>query len=243
MNSVMYKILLVDDDVELCELLCEFLNGEGFAASAVHNGQAALEAVKTEGQYDALVLDIMMPKMSGLEVLQQLRQRVSTPVIMLTGRGDDIDRILGLEMGADDYLGKPCNPRELAARLKAVLRRTGASNRLEGGSAILSLHGIKMDVGRREVSVDAEPLAFTSAEFNTLEQLMASAGKVLSKEYLTDKVLHRKLGAYDRSIDVHVSRIRQKLSKAGKDPALLKTVRGAGYQFVSAENPEVKGGR
>ncbi len=243
MNSVMYKILLVDDDVELCELLCEFLNGEGFATSAVHNGQAALDAVKAEGQYDALVLDIMMPKMSGLEVLQLLRQRVSTPVIMLTGRGDDIDRIVGLEMGADDYLGKPCNPRELAARLKAVLRRAGASNRLAGGSTSLSLHGIKMDAGRREVSVDSEPLELTSAEFNTLEQLMASAGKVLSKEYLTDKVLHRKLGAYDRSIDVHVSRIRQKLTKAGKDPALLKTVRGAGYQFVSAEKPEVKGDR
>ncbi len=246
MNSVMYKILLVDDDVALCELLCEFLNGEGFATSAVHSGQAALESIKTEGQYDALVLDIMMPEMSGLEVLQLLRQRVSTPVIMLTGRGDDIDRIVGLEMGADDYLGKPCNPRELAARLKAVLRRTGVLNRLDGGSTgstILSLHGIKMDVGRREASVDAEPLAFTSAEFNTLEQLMASAGKVLSKEYLTDKVLHRKLGAYDRSIDVHVSRIRQKLTKAGKDPALLKTVRGAGYQFVSAENSDVKAGR
>ncbi len=233
MSQQSHTILLVDDDVELCHLLAEFLRGEGFRVSAVHDGQAALDTVVDERQFDAIVLDIMLPKLNGLEVLQALRSRLNTPIIMLTGRGDDIDRIVGLEMGADDYLGKPCNPRELAARLRAVLRRGGNLNTIHRAKDTIELHGIRLNNGQRSVTVGVEELSLTSAEFNVLALLMRSAGEVLSKAVLTEKVLQRKLGAYDRSIDVHVSRVRQKLGQALGNEDLIKTVRGVGYQFVS----------
>lgn len=234
-----HKILLVDDDITLCRLLVEFLTRDGFAASAVHSGADALETVKHDGQYDAVVLDIMMPGISGLEVLQSLRSRFSIPIIMLTGRGDDIDRIIGLEMGADDYISKPCNPRELAARLRAVLRRT-AEPRDRMTNSVLESHGIRLDIGRREATLAGEPLNLTSAEFNTLALLMQSAGEVLSKELLTEKVLYRKLNAYDRSIDVHISRIRQKLSAHLPATNMIKSIRGAGYQFISDDDADSK---
>ncbi|MGI9285241.1 MAG: response regulator [Pseudomonadales bacterium] len=233
MSKQNQHILLVDDDIELCHLLAEFLRGEGFRVSAVHDGQAVLDTVIDDSQFDAIVLDIMMPKLNGLEVLQALRSRLNTPVVMLTGRGDDIDRIVGLEMGADDYLGKPCNPRELSARLRAVLRRSSNQNTVHNAKDTIELHGINLNNGQRSVTVGNEELSLTSAEFNVLALLMQSAGEVLSKSVLTEKVLQRKLGAYDRSIDVHVSRVRQKLGQALGDEELIKTVRGAGYQFVS----------
>lgn len=215
----------------------EYLEGDGFAASAVHSGAGALETIKHEGQYDAVVLDIMMPGVAGLEVLQSLRSRFNLPIIMLTGRGDDIDRIIGLEMGADDYIGKPCNPRELAARLRAVLRRT-AEPQDRTTRSVLESNGVRLDIGRREVTLAGKPLNLTSAEFNTLALLMQSAGEVLSKEFLTEKVLHRKLNAYDRSIDVHISRIRQKLSTHLRASNLIKSVRGVGYQFISDDGAD-----
>ena len=233
MSKQNQHILLVDDDIELCHLLAEFLRGEGFRVSAVHDGQAALDCVIDNTQFDAIVLDIMMPKLNGLEVLQALRSRLNTPIVMLTGRGDDIDRIVGLEMGADDYLGKPCNPRELSARLRAVLRRSGSQNTIHSAKDIIELHGICLNNGQRSATVGTEELSLTSAEFNVLALLMQSAGEVLSKAILTEKVLQRKLGAYDRSIDVHVSRVRQKLGQALGNEELIKTVRGVGYQFVS----------
>ena len=235
MSSRNNHILLVDDDVELCHLLAEFLRGAGFIVSAVHNGQAALDCVTDDSQFGAIVLDIMMPGVNGLEVLQALRSRLHTPIIMLTGRGDDIDRIVGLEMGADDYLGKPCNPRELAARLGAVLRRSNRQNTLSGSQDTIELHGICLNAGQRSVSVNGTALQLTSAEFNVLALLMQSAGEVLGKALLTEKVLQRKLGAYDRSIDVHVSRVRQKLSQTLGNEELIKTVRGVGYQFVNED--------
>ncbi len=235
MNTQNHHILLVDDDIELCHLLAEFLRGEGFRVSAVHDGQAALDGVKDDTQFGAIVLDIMMPKVNGLEVLQALRGRIHTPIIMLTGRGDDIDRIVGLEMGADDYLGKPCNPRELAARLRAVLRRSGKQHARHDAQDTIQLHGICLNTGQRSVTANNAELQLTSAEFNVLALLMQSAGEVLSKAVLTEKVLQRKLGAYDRSIDVHVSRVRQKLAQALGKEDLIKTVRGAGYQFVNED--------
>lgn len=239
MTKEPHKILLVDDDITLCRLLVEFLTRDGFAASAVYSGAEALETVTHDDLYDAVVLDIMMPGISGLEVLQSLRSRFSIPIIMLTGRGDDIDRIIGLEMGADDYIGKPCNPRELAARLRAVLRRTTEpQDRMT--KSVLESNGIRLDIGRREATLAGEPLNLTSAEFNTLALLMQSAGEVLSKELLTEKVLYRKLNAYDRSIDVHISRIRQKLSAHLPATNMIKSIRGAGYQFISDDNTDGK---
>lgn len=232
MNTNQYKILLVDDDVELCGLLTEYLHGEGFLVAAVHSGQAALDVISAGREYSAIVLDIMMPQMTGLEVLQSLRSRINIPVIMLTGRGDDIDRILGLEMGADDYLGKPCNPRELAARLRAVLRRSESSQHQRLKNASFELHGICINISQRTATIAGKALDLTGAEFNTLALLMQFAGSVLSKAELTDKVLNRKLVAYDRSIDVHVSRVRQKLAAKCSGQNLIKTVRGQGYLFM-----------
>lgn len=230
------RVLLVDDDVELCQLLAEFLVGSGFEVDYVHQGQTAVgrlaHAAERDG-YDAVVLDIMMPGMSGLDVLQNVRRHNNVPIIMLTGRGDDIDRIVGLEMGADDYLGKPCNPRELAARLTAVLRRSAATAEVPTEPVEpVSGFGINVDPRSLQASYQGETIDFTSAEFRTLQILMQHAGETLSKEFLTEKVLNRKLSAHDRSIDVHISRVRQKLTKYTRQDSLIKSVRGVGYQFL-----------
>lgn len=226
------KLLLVDDDQELCQLMGQYLKTEGFEISFAHSAEEALPLLRDNNQYDLLIFDIMMPGQSGLELLQQIRPRITTPVIMLTGRGEDIDRIIGLEMGADDYLGKPCNPRELVARIRAVLRRSALQARPEATPEKVKLHGISLDTGRREVQINNNPMELTSAEFNVLAELMGAAGKIISKDDLTEKVLHRKLTAYDRAIDVHVSRVRQKLASALPGKELIKTVRGAGYMLV-----------
>ncbi|RTE67117.1 DNA-binding response regulator [Amphritea opalescens] len=227
------KLLLVDDDQELCELMGQYLQSEGFEVSFAHSAEQALPLLQRDGAYDLLIFDIMMPGQTGLELLQQVRPRVKTPVIMLTGRGDDIDRIIGLEMGADDYLGKPCNPRELVARIRAVLRRSGQPAVTEETAAVLRLHNIELDPGKRRVQVAGNEIEMTSAEFNVLAELMQAVGSIVSKDELTEKVLHRKLTAYDRAIDVHVSRVRQKLAAAMPGSELIKTVRGAGYMLVS----------
>ncbi|UTW03227.1 response regulator transcription factor [Amphritea atlantica] len=227
------KLLLVDDDQELCELMGQYLQSEGFEVSFAHSVEQALPLLQQDGRYDLLIFDIMMPGQSGLELLQQVRPRIKTPVIMLTGRGEDIDRIIGLEMGADDYLGKPCNPRELVARIRAVLRRSGQQLAPGESSDRLEMHGIELDSGKRQVQVSGTELELTSAEFNVLAELMRSAGAIVSKDDLTEKVLHRKLTAYDRAIDVHVSRVRQKLAGVLPGRELIKTVRGAGYMLVN----------
>ncbi|GAB2583390.1 response regulator transcription factor [Nitrincola alkalisediminis] len=228
------RLLLIDDDVALCELLSDYLKHEGYRVDAVYSVDQALARLTEGPSYDLLILDVMMPGRTGLELLQELRPRVLTPVIMLTGRGQEIDKILGLEMGADDYMAKPCNPRELLARIRAVLRRGQyASLHQSSIEAVIALHGIELDAGRRTVSVKGEPMELTSAEFNVLHELMKHAGAVLSKELLTEKVLHRKLTAYDRALDVHVSRVRQKLALSlGGDVELIKTIRGQGYLLV-----------
>ena len=233
MNRTPAKILLVDDDKALSDLLSEFLTRDGFETETIFSGESALTQLENH-TYDAIVLDIMMPGLSGLEVLQSIRARLEVPVIMLTGRGDDIDRIIGLEMGADDYLGKPCNPRELSARLRAVLRRS-AGTTIESKSTLLESNGIRLDIAKREAYCNDTLLNFTSAEFSTLALLMRSPGEVLTKDTLTEKVLHRKFSAYDRSIDVHISRIRHKLSEHLGEQNIIKSVRGVGYQYVEVE--------
>ena len=196
------------------------------------SGEQALALLESSKNFDIAVFDIMMPGMSGLELLQQLRPRITLPVIMLTGKGGDIDRILGLEMGADDYLAKPCNPRELLARIKAVLRRSQQQTVAKPGNNNIALMGVVLSPSTREVQVAGQLLELTSAEFNVLHQLMLQPGVVVSKSALTEKVLHRQLTAYDRSIDVHLSRVRQKLAALNNGVELIKTVRGEGYLFI-----------
>ncbi|WP_409524215.1 response regulator [Nitrincola sp. MINF-07-Sa-05] len=230
------RLLLVDDDRQLSAMLADYLIHEGYQVATAADADEATALLSQPDQFDLLVLDIMMPGRSGLELLQSLRPALQVPVIMLTGRGDEIDRILGLEMGADDYLAKPCNPRELLARIRAVLRRAQYSEQTNKPQ-ILEMQGIRLDPGRREVRVNDELVELTSVEFNVLAELMRKAGEVLSKEQLTERVLHRKLTAYDRALDVHVSRLRQKLARQHEDaPELIKTVRGQGYQFIRGES-------
>ena len=230
-NNPESRILLVDDDSGLTELLSQYLSESGCFAESVSTGEQALTRLGQRQDYDLVVLDVMMPGMSGLELLPMLRARWNMPVIMLTGRGEDIDRILGLEMGADDYLSKPCNPRELLARIKAVLRRVqndgkgGSGEDLQQGAVILRR-------GSRRVEFDGQEVVLTTAEFDVLAELMTAAGKVVSRDHLTRAVLHRELSPYDRSIDVHVSRVRNALRQFSPDKELIVTIRGVGYQFV-----------
>lgn len=224
-------ILIIDDDRELCALLSEFLQLEGFVASAVHDGGEAVAHCR-EHTFDAIVLDVMLPTLQGLEVLRSLRQFTSTPVLMLTARGEDTDRIVGLEMGADDYLPKPCNPRELAARLRAILRRAGSptdSNKSADNELVVGQ--TRLNRADRSATYAGSDLQLTAAEFNVLGVLLAQAGSVVDKDSLCRQALGRALTAYDRSIDVHISKLRKKLTALGGDH-LIVSVRGSGYQFT-----------
>lgn len=227
------SILIIDDDRELCELLTQYLQLQGFEVDSCHDGALALEQVQRK-PYDALVLDIMLPGMLGLDVLRELRESSSTPVLMLTARGEDTDRIVGLELGADDYLPKPCNPRELAARLRAILRRAGAAAEPGGKPADVAAGETRLSSGSRSASYADTPLPLTSAEFNLLYILVSKAGHVVDKETLSLEGLGRPLTAYDRSVDVHISKIRRKLAAAGADEVIL-SIRGLGYQFAVAD--------
>ncbi len=220
----MSLILLADDDRELCDLLQQYLHGEGFKVELVHDGEGAVSK-SLSGDYDALILDVMMPRLSGFDALRRIRTESALPVIMLTARGEDIDRIVGLEMGADDYLPKPFNPRELAARLRAVLRRGTKPATTDN---VISVGDINLRPADRSVNRAGQPIELTGAEFSILEVLMRAAGQVVSKEALTEQGLGRKLQAYDRAIDTHISSLRRKL---GSDPPRIKTVRGQGYLF------------
>jgi len=220
----MNQLLIVDDDTELCTLLAERLRADEFALHAAHDGKTGLE-MASSGAYSLVILDVMLPGMGGMELLKELRSRSSVPVLMLTARGDDIDRIIGLEVGADDYLPKPFNPRELIARIKAILRRFDerrvGQNRFIAGD-------ITIDIAMREASVGSRPLHLTTIEFSLLEILVRNAGHVLTREYLTDIALGRSLGAFDRTIDVHISNLRKKLD-AHRETEHIKTIRGSGY--------------
>ena len=228
------KILIIDDDVELCELLQQYLSKEGMDIATIHHGKEAVEHLQ-HNTYDAVVLDFMLPGLQGLDVLQRLRGFSNVPVLMLTARGDDIDRIVGLEAGADDYLPKPCNPRELLARLRAVLRRTEQQD-IRRGQTRVSAYGIEMDTATRTANCNNKELDLTSAEFNTLHALMEHIGTVVSKEKLTELALNRKFTRYDRSVDVHISNLRKKITAQLGDVDLIKTVRGAGYILVKQDD-------
>jgi DNA-binding response OmpR family regulator len=226
------RVLLVDDDRELCLMLCEYLSAEHFDVKSVHDGGEALAELQA-GDFDIVILDVMLPSVGGFDVLRKLGADYSTPVLMLTARGDDVDRIVGLELGADDYLSKPFNPRELVARIRAILRR--ANHRAaRGAPEELAVGSITLNGGTRQVNVAGKPVALTGAEFRVLELLMRSAGQVISREAMTEQALGRKLAAYDRSIDTHISNLRRKLElEAGKNPE-IKNVRGSGYTLTWA---------
>jgi len=224
MNS---NILIVDDDTELTDLLMQYLEPEGFNITCAHDGESGVKKALNK-PFDAIILDVMLPKLNGFEVLKAIREHLDTPVLMLTARGDDIDRIVGLEIGADDYLAKPCNPRELLARLRAILRRT---QKTPVHRPTIEYENILIDCAKRTVTVALEPLELTNAEFNILEMLMKSPGQAFSKEELTEYALGRKYTAYDRSIDVHISNLRNKLGNNAAGEDLVKTIRGFGYLF------------
>jgi two-component system response regulator CpxR len=219
------RILVIDDDVELTALLKEFFEREGFDVAISHNGRTGLEEAG-RSSFDLVVLDVMLPGMDGFEVLRRLRQTTRIPVIMLTARGDDIDRIVGLELGADDYVPKPFNARELIARIRAVLRRT--EPRADNGR--IEVNGVLLDPGTREVWCDGNRIDLTTIEFDILEQLMRAAGRVLSRDQLMEALYNRKASPFDRAMDMHISHLRKKLECPDRE--LIKTVRGVGYQFA-----------
>jgi DNA-binding response OmpR family regulator len=227
----MDRILVIDDDVELCSLVQEYLQAEGFSVESVHDGESGLQRA-TAGGYLLAVLDVMLPGINGFEVLRRIRATSRLPVLLLTARGEDVDRIVGLEIGADDYLPKPFNPRELVARIRAILRRS----RSDGSSVpsapdILRVGEVELDPATRTVRRDGQPVDLTSVEFNLLEVLLREAGHVVPRERLVNAVLSRKFSPFDRSIDMHVSKVRKKLGDTDSDEH-IKTVRGVGYIFA-----------
>lgn len=224
---------MIDDDVELCSLLAELLTREGFQVDSEHDGNRGLEKA-LRGECDLVVLDVMLPGLDGFEILRRLRQRSRVPVLMLTARGEDVDRIVGLELGADDYLPKPFNPRELVARIRAILRRLEARPAATTGR--VEVNGIALDPATREVFRNGEAVDLTTFEFDILEMLLRGAGRVLSRDDLMEQMYNRKATAFDRSIDMHISHLRKKL-ETGR--TLIKTIRGVGYQFLRASEEAV----
>lgn len=231
----MSRILVIDDDLELCELLVEYLTPEGFAVETVHDGeQGAARAVAEE--HALVVLDVMLPKMNGFDVLRHIREQSRIPVLMLTARGDDIDRIVGLEMGADDYLPKPFNPRELLARVKSVLRRMRSlpDNLKPDEAREFRFAGWTLDIATRNLTSPAGVvIALSGTEFRLLRTFLSHPNRVLTRDQLIDLMLSRDAAPFDRAIDVQVSRLRHRLGEDAKEPAIIKTVRSQGYVFAA----------
>ncbi len=227
-------LLIIDDDTELCALLAEFLEREGFQTTLEHDGLRGLE-LALNGAFALIVLDLMLPSLDGFALLKLLRVKSRVPVLMLTARGEDVDRIVGLELGADDYLPKPFNPRELVARIRAILRRAGSRAARGAATDVVEVGPIKLNMGNHQVRIAGENVVLTGAELRVLELLMRSAGQVISRDSLTEQALGRRLAAYDRSIDTHISNLRRKLNLlSGKDPE-IKNIRGSGYILTNGQ--------
>ncbi len=230
------RLLIVDDDVKLCDLVREYLGPEGFEVDAVHGGKSGL-ARALSGDYALIVLDVMLPGINGFDVLRRIRSESDVPVLMLTARGDDIGRVVGLEIGADDYLPKPFIPRELVARIRAILRRSMRSSGKQQSGSVggnLTVGDVEIDVGSRIVRRAGATVDLTGVEFALLEVLLRSAGNVICREELSKKVLGRSLTPYDRSLDMHVSNLRKKLGHRVDEVDRIKTVRGVGYLYTLA---------
>ncbi len=226
----MNKVLLIDDDKELVAMFQEYLAQEGFDVMCAHEGVTG-SALALSGQFDIAVLDVMMPRVNGIQTLRNIRARSQMPVLMLTARGDDTDRILGLELGADDYVTKPCTPRELTARVRAILRRSQApANAAESGALVVGK--LAMWPEQRRASWDGKTLELTSTEFNLLEVLTRHAGRPVSKNELSEQGLGRPLARFDRNIDVHLSSLRHKLGTLADGRSCLQTVYRLGYQLI-----------
>lgn len=233
------KILIVDDDKKLCRLVADYLEPMGYAVDAAHNGAEGLKMLSDE-DYRAVILDVMMPQMDGFEVLKRLRQESDIPVLMLTARGEETDRIVGLEMGADDYLPKTFSSRELLARLRAVTRRYSASERHSAAAAankVLDFGNLRIDLDSRAVLLDEKALNLTPIEYELLVRLASAAGRVLSRDQLLDAVAGRSYEVFDRSVDVHISSLRRKLGEDPRNPRFINTVRAAGYMFKDSGKP------
>lgn len=223
-------VLLVDDDLELVAMLREFLEAEGFRIDAATDGEDAV-SMASSGGYDAVILDVMLPGISGIDVLRSIRRTSTVPIIMLTARGDKIDRVVGLELGADDYVPKPCFPRELVARLRAILRRGPMALAEQEARTRLRLGSLDIDMAARRAMCAGRLLDLTASEFNLLVCLLRSGDKVASKDELTSKALGRPRTSYDRSIDIHVSNLRQKLARVPDGAVAIETIRGIGYRL------------
>lgn len=236
----MHRILVIDDDVELCELLTDYLTPEGLQVETVHEGKQGADRALS-GDHALVVLDVMLPGISGFDVLRRIRAGSSVPVLMLTARGDEVDRIVGLEMGADDYLPKPFNPRELVARIRAIQRRVEPRLERETGLGKAAdrvvVGDVQLDPGARVVVQHGHPVDLTSVEFSLLEVLLRASGQVITREDLAKEVLGRRLSPYDRSIDVHISSLRRKLGHQLGDTERIKTVRGVGYLYILPPDP------
>ncbi len=223
------QLLLIDDDVDLCDLLSEYLESEGFDVVSVHDGAQAVALIQQDpARWDGVILDVMLPGMNGFDVLKAIRPKYATPILMLTARGEDTDTVLGLELGADDYVAKPVSPRVLVARLRALLRR--GQNETEPG--ILTVGDVSLDEQARKLLINGDAIKLTGAEFNLLAILLKNAGHVVSRETLAADGLGRALSAYDRRIETHMAQIRRKLGLNSDGSARIQTVRGAGYQYV-----------
>jgi two-component system, OmpR family, response regulator CpxR len=227
------RLLIADDDIELCHLLKEYLEQEGFSVSLSHDGQSALEQLSSQ-EFDLLILDVMMPVKSGFDTLLELRKSNNVPVLMLTAKGEKIDRIVGLEMGADDYVTKPCDPRELVARIRAITRRTNTIVSVQRQEIIIQ-NDLSLNRSNREVIVKQQQIELTSTEFDFLQLLLENAGTLVSREKLSEKILGKRLQAYDRSIDMHISNLRKKLGPSQDNNDRIKTLRGNGYQYLITE--------
>ena len=227
----MSKVLIIDDDEELCELVSEYLGVEGFDIEVVNDGASGLDAARS-GKYDMAILDVMLPKMNGFEVLKNLRKDSSLPVLMLTARGDDMERIVGLETGADDYLPKPFNPRELVARLRAIMRRVNGDGVGEKGSEKITVDDLELSEASRTARRNGDEVILTSVEFDLLKHLLLEAGKIIKKEDLSLRVLDRELSPFDRSLDMHISNLRKKLGLRDDGSERIKTVRSVGYIYT-----------
>jgi len=235
-------VLLVDDDVELCSMLEDYLLRHGFSVTMEHNGEAGLKRALS-GEFAIVLLDVMLPGLDGFEVLRRLRTGSQVSVLLLTARGEDIDRIVGLEIGADDYLPKPFNPRELLARIRAILRRSASSRPNRSGIKHLSVAGIELDTGSRAASCNGVELELTNVEFELLGALMQAPGQILTREHLTESVLDRRFNPFDRSLDMHVSRLRRKLDDAARLGDQIKTIRSVGYQLALPSTQTAPQGR
>jgi len=227
------RILVIDDDIELCDLVIEYLTAEGFEVEQVHQGLKGVDTALS-GDFALVILDVMLPEINGFEVLRRIRAKARVPVLMLTARGDDVDRIVGLELGADDYLPKPFNPRELVARIRAILRRTHPLAATETRLEKLTFEDVSLETGSRTAHLKDKPLDLTGMEFDLLYAFLKEPGTVLKREDLVRRILGRELSPFDRSIDMHVSNLRKKLGPKNDGGERIKSIRGVGYLYTQA---------